>query len=343
MKTKLIKEQLCAEPPPRGHINCFGCRRRRQEGDPQQTGEGNNGEHAVEVSGSGSISWAFGRVVNMQTLTLADVMDVMEESFPHTLAQSWDSVGLICGDPEQPVRTILCALDPVAATVSEALDLGADLLLTHHPLYLRGTSTVGAHTPKGALIHQLIKANCALFNAHTNGDSAAEGTAVVLAELLGLDDIQPVEPDEKDPQLGLGRYGRLPRPCAAGELAQHLADILPGTARGVALGGDAQRMIETVAVCPGAGDSSLDRVRELGVDAMVTSDLRHHPASEALAHRGAPVLLETAHFATESPWMARTAEVLRREARERNADLTVHVSHLNTDPWAAIYLRKDPS
>ncbi len=279
----------------------------------------------------------------MQILTLADVMDVMEESFPGRLAQSWDSVGLICGDPDQPVRTVLCALDPVADTVSEAIDLGTDLLLTHHPLYLRGTSTVAAHTPKGSLIHRLIKADCALFNAHTNADSAAEGTAVVLAEILGLQDVQPVEPDDDYPDLGLGRYGRLPRPCAAGELAQQLADILPATARGVALGGDPQRMIETVAVCPGAGDSSLDRVRELDVDAMLTSDLRHHPASEALAHRDAPVLLETAHFATESPWMARVAEVLQREAHRRDAELTVHVSRLNTDPWAAIYLRKDPS
>lgn len=274
----------------------------------------------------------------MATLSLADVLNLMERAFPSGLAEPWDSVGLICGDPAQSVRHVHFALDPVAATVDEAIASGADLLITHHPLYLKGTSTVAANTPKGALIHRLISSNTALFNAHTNADSAAEGTAVVLAELLELTEIKPVDPAQDDPSLGLGRYGRLPTAITANELGQRLAELLPATARGVAIGGDRSARIETIALCPGAGDRYLDRVRDLGVDAMLTSDLRHHPASEALEHDDAPILFDAAHFATESPWMTRAAQVLSRAASD---ELTVSVSQLNTDPWTTIYVKKD--
>lgn len=277
----------------------------------------------------------------MATLSLDEVLALFESAYPQHLAEGWDAVGLICGDPSVPIERIHFALDPVAATVDEALARDADLLITHHPLFLRGTSSVAANHPKGSLIHRLIKGDCALYNAHTNGDSAAEGTAVVLAELLKLTDVKPVDPRADDPTLGLGRFGTLPAPMKARELGQLLADLLPATARGVALGGDPERQVASIAVCPGAGDSYLARVRELGVDAMLTSDLRHHPASEALEFNGGPVLFETAHYASESPWLTRAADVLARASREAGAELTITVSTLSTDPWNAIYTRKD--
>ena len=128
------------------------------------------------------------------TATLREVIKVLDTAYPPSLAESWDSVGLVAGDPDDPVSKVLLAVDATAAVVDQALEWGADLLLVHHPLLLRGVDTVGAHTPKGALIHRLIRGGCALFTAHTNADRADPGVSDALANALGLTDLRPIEP-----------------------------------------------------------------------------------------------------------------------------------------------------
>ncbi|HEY5049458.1 MAG TPA: Nif3-like dinuclear metal center hexameric protein [Acidothermaceae bacterium] len=130
----------------------------------------------------------------MPETTLADVVAIMEGLYPPSLAASWDAVGLVCGDPAQRVRRILFAVDPVAVVVDEAIERGADLLITHHPLFLHGTSSVAATTAKGRSVHRLIRAGIALHVAHTNADHANPGVSDALAAALGLVDTRPLEP-----------------------------------------------------------------------------------------------------------------------------------------------------
>lgn len=118
------------------------------------------------------------------TARLADVIDVLDAAYPPELAQGWDSVGLVCGDPDDVVGSVMIAVDATAAVVDEVPDGG--LLLAHHPLLLRGVDTVAASTPKGALIHRLIRSGRALFTAHTNADAASPGVSDALADALGL-------------------------------------------------------------------------------------------------------------------------------------------------------------
>lgn len=125
---------------------------------------------------------------------LGDVIAVLDAAYPPYLAESWDSVGLVTGDPADPVRKVLYAVDATAAVVDEAIEWDADLLVVHHPLLLQGVDSVAANTPKGALIHRLVKAGCALFTAHTNADSADPGVSDALAELLGVTSTRPLEP-----------------------------------------------------------------------------------------------------------------------------------------------------
>jgi dinuclear metal center YbgI/SA1388 family protein len=126
--------------------------------------------------------------------TLADVAAIMEGLYPPSLAASWDAVGLVCGDPAQPVTRVLFAVDPVEVVVDEALELGVDLLVTHHPLFLHGTSSVAATTAKGRSVHRLIRAGVGLHVAHTNADHANPGVSDALASVLGLVDTRPLEP-----------------------------------------------------------------------------------------------------------------------------------------------------
>ncbi len=130
------------------------------------------------------------------TLTVADVVGLLEQRYPPSTAESWDAVGLVAGDPSAPVRRVLFAVDPVQAVVDEAIAAGADLLVTHHPLYLRGTTSVSAATPKGRVVHELVRAGCALYTAHTNADSAAGGVADALADLLDLAERRPLTPHD---------------------------------------------------------------------------------------------------------------------------------------------------
>ncbi|HWH28260.1 MAG TPA: Nif3-like dinuclear metal center hexameric protein, partial [Mycobacteriales bacterium] len=120
------------------------------------------------------------------TARLAEVIAALEAAYPPGLAQDWDAVGLVCGDPDEPVERVLVAVDPVAATVAEALESSCQLLLTHHPLLLRGVHGVGADTPKGALLHRLVRGRAALYTAHTNADAADPGVSDALAGALGL-------------------------------------------------------------------------------------------------------------------------------------------------------------
>ena len=228
-------------------------------------------------------------------LSVGDVVALVEAAAPPDLAASWDSNGLICGDPADPVRSILLAVDPVAAVVDEAVDSGVDMIITHHPLYLRGTDHVAATDPKGRSIHRLIRAGIALLNAHTSLDAAHGGVAEALAERVGLTSAVPLEPDPASPEQGIGRIGVLPQPVTLRQLAADVAAALPDSAPGLLVGGDLDAVVERIAVSGGAGDSLLQRARQAGADVFLTADLRHHPASEHLED-GRPYLLCGTHW-----------------------------------------------
>jgi len=128
---------------------------------------------------------------------LAEIIAVLDGWYPPLTAASWDAVGLTCGDPDERVGRVLLAVDCVPDTVAEASQRGAQLLLTHHPLLLSGVHTVRADTPKGALVHRMIRAGVAHFSAHTNADDAHDGVSQALAETLGLAGVRPIEPAEE--------------------------------------------------------------------------------------------------------------------------------------------------
>lgn len=126
--------------------------------------------------------------------TLAEVIDVLERAYPPRLAESWDSIGLVCGDPAESVDSVLCCVDVTEEVVDRAIAAGVTLIVAHHPLLLRGVDTVGVHTSKGRLVHRLIRGGCALYTAHTNADSANPGVSDALADLLGLTALRPLDP-----------------------------------------------------------------------------------------------------------------------------------------------------
>jgi dinuclear metal center YbgI/SA1388 family protein len=374
---------------------------------------------------------------------LRDVLAVLDELYDPRTAASWDAVGLVCGDPDQPVRRVLFAVDPVTAVAEEARAFGADLLVTHHPLFLRPVHGVPATTAKGRVVHRLLTAGCALLVAHTNADVARPGVSDALAAALGLPAGEPIEPDpgpaldkvvtfvphaqaqavldalaaagagaigdydrcaftvegtgtfrplagahptigqvgavETVPETrlemvlprarraavlaalrathpyeepafdvhelaaepsacGIGRICELPAAEPLSAFTERVLRGLPRTAAGVRVAGDPDRPVRRVAVCGGAGDSLFGAVAAAGVDAYLTSDLRHHPASEALEN-GGPALVDVAHWAGEWPWLQSAADGLRAGLAQRDpagaTTVETHISTLLTDPWTS--------
>lgn len=267
--------------------------------------------------------------------TLREVVEVLERLFPPERAQSWDQVGLVAGDLEQPISLVHFAVDPTLAVVREAVDAGADLLVTHHPLLLRGIHSVATTTAKGATVTALVVADLALYVAHTNADSADIGVNTALAAACGLSDTEPLTISEG---VGMGLVGDLPESISLADFARRLASRLPSAPGGIRVSGPAQAPVTRIALLGGAGDSLFDDVRRVGADVYVTSDLRHHPALEARekAADGPPYLIDAGHWATESLWLERAADDLRTALAATGTSVDTHVSTLCTDPWTFV-------
>lgn len=265
--------------------------------------------------------------------SLAHVTDIIHGMWPLSGAESWDAPGLLAGDPSAEVTSIHLAVDAVLDTADEAVQNGAQLLLVHHPLLMRGVTSVAEDRYKGAVVAKLIRGGCALIAAHTNADIVADGTSAVLAARLGLQNARPIVPSTGNPEEGLGRVGELPSSITLGELARGLQGFLPATAQGVKGAGDFHSKVTTVALCAGAGDSLLDHPEVGSADVYITSDLRHHPASEARENSRAAgrdlALLDISHWAAEWMWLDVAADQLRAAL----PGVTVTVSDVRTDPW----------
>ncbi len=133
------------------------------------------------------------------TPTLREVVALLHGRYDPRTADSWDRVGLACGDPDEPVEQVMFAVDPVTAVVDEAIADGVGLLVTHHPLFLSGVHGVAADTAKGRVVHRLVRAGIGLLAAHTNADNARPGVSDAIASALGLAETAPLEPLEVEP------------------------------------------------------------------------------------------------------------------------------------------------
>ncbi len=274
---------------------------------------------------------------------LRDVVAALDDLYPPASAAAWDRVGLVVGDLARPVRRVLFAVDPTLAVIDEAVAWEADLLVTHHPLLLRGIHSVATTSAKGAAVTRLVENRVALFVAHTNADVAQPGVSSVLADALGLIDQQPLSTLEgRDGRpYAAGRVGTLAATSSLAEFAARLAAVLPATAGGIRVSGDPDAPVRVVAVMGGAGDDRFEQAREVGADVYVTADLRHHPVLEAREESagGPPYLVDAGHWATESLWLVSVRDRLQAALEEITtppARVASRISVVRTEPWTFV-------
>ena len=240
---------------------------------------------------------------------LQDIMQAMERIAPRRLAEEWDNPGLLVGSPHDEVRKILVALDVREETVECAIEDGCDLIVAHHPLIFRGLKAVRTDDATGRKIARLIKADIAVFAAHTNLDSTVGGVNDVLAEKLELKGVVPLAEGAADSEPGLGRIGSLDAEVSLDDFAARVKVKLGLSSMRIVRAGD--HRISRVALCGGSGAEFIGRAAAKGADVYVTGDVKYHDAERAIG-LGVHVL-DAGHFATEQPIVVRLAERLGKE------------------------------
>jgi dinuclear metal center YbgI/SA1388 family protein len=260
-------------------------------------------------------------------IRVADVCQFLESLAPLHLAASWDNVGLLVGRPDRQVRKILTCLTISAVVIQEAIEAQVDLIVSHHPLPFRPTQTITPNDFTGKRLLDLLEAGIAVYSPHTAWDSAEQGINQTLAELLQLENVQPliVEPGHRLGPPGSGRWGTLSRPSTVRDLADTLLDALRIDTCQVA--GDPQRSVERVAVACGAGEDFLTLAAAAGCQLLVTGECRFHTAMEA--EFLAVVILALGHYASERVGVVRLAQLIARQF----PTLNVWASQQERDVW----------
>lgn len=236
------------------------------------------------------------------------ILEGLFAQLPRELAEDYDNVGLLAGSRMQDVSRALCALDLNSGVIDEAVEAGAQLIVTHHPILFRGRRDLCEDDPEGAMLAKLVRAGLTLIAMHTNFDSAQGGVNDALADSLGLKNVRPLE-------KGM-RIGEIEATVLA-ELAVHIENTLGGVVRRY---GDAGRRVRRVAVMGGSGGSYAHIALEAGADVFVTGEIGYHNALD-MYDRGM-CMLEAGHAATELPAVGLLAEKLRG----LGLGLDVHVS-----------------
>ncbi len=219
-----------------------------------------------------------------------DCIAALEQIAPTALKEEWDNVGLMVGDRNATVNGILFALDVTDEVIEEAVSLGCNLIVSHHPLIFKPLNCLDRE--KDEKLFRLIEEGIHVYSMHTNLDSAEHGVNACLAECFELQDVQVLCGEEN---TGLGRIGRLWESMTFEQFLSLVKSTLQlGSVRYV---GDLDRAVRTIAVLGGAGGEYLqDAIRE-GADVFVTSEIKHHIA--LFAKEKGIGLVDAGHFATE--------------------------------------------
>ena len=238
-------------------------------------------------------------------VTAADILTFLDTLAPRSMAMNWDNVGLLCGSKDQPVTKILVALDPFEEVCHEAAEVGAELIVTHHPLIFQPVKSVTDDTEVGRCIRFLCRHDISAINAHTNLDCAPGGVNDRLAEVLGLENIQVIDPMGTDCE---GREWGLLRMGAVNE--QPLDAFLAGVKEKLGCGSlryvNSGNIVRKVAVAGGACAGELMDALRAGCDTFVTADVKYNGFWDAKAV--GLNLIDAGHFHTENPIVAVLAE-----------------------------------
>ena len=248
-------------------------------------------------------------------MNVRTVYDLIHAVAPFDTQMEGANSGLLVGSPQQEVKNILFALDVTEPVIDEAAALGADLIVTHHPLMFDPLRTLTEADYEARLIRRLVRENISLIAAHTNLDQARGGVNDALAECCGLTDICGE---------GFFRCGMLSSPCTADQFADRLRACLHTDVR---MMGPGDAVIRKIGLCSGGGSDEWHTAAAAGCDAFISGEIKHHFAL-ALADAGL-IGFECGHYATEEPGVRALAAALQKQINQVECKMRIYVSDVS--------------
>jgi dinuclear metal center YbgI/SA1388 family protein len=265
--------------------------------------------------------------------TVADIIQVMDQLAPPSLAEDWDNVGLQVGDRRWPVRIVGVALDPSPEVVQAGCEMKMDMLVTHHPLIFNSLKSIDFNTTIGSIIDRAARQRMTIFSAHTNLDKTADGLNDILARKIGLKNLQILEPEkEPDQRTGIGRIGTLENPIKLENFALEIKKKIE--LKNIKFVGKPDLMINKVAVCTGSGSSLLKPFFSSGAQVYISGDLRYHDARDTEAVNLG--LVDIGHFSSEYLMVGELVKRLKRIFSQKQIEVEVKPCGIEKDPFIVL-------
>ncbi len=252
--------------------------------------------------------------------TVQDILNILTHIAADELAETWDNVGLLIGAPDNRISSILLGLDPTADLIDQARELGAELIITHHPAIFHPLKALRTDQPVGRFISTALQESMNVIGCHTNFDAAVGGVSDVLARTLGVADAEPLLPAAHGSDCcGLGRIGNLARPVPADVF---IANIHKALAPPWLLeAGPRPDKVSRVAVCGGSCSDIAETALARGADVFITAEVKHDVAR--WAEETGLWLIDGGHFATENIAIPALQQLLVRQL-PRDINIQVH-------------------
>ena len=205
-------------------------------------------------------------------MKVRDIIKVIEDFAPLSIQEGWDNSGLCVGSPEDEVSSILLGLDCTEKLVDEAIECGADLIITHHPLIFSGLKKISPDDPIGAAVIKAVRNGISIYAAHTNADKVIAGVSGAMAARLGLTDVEILEEDGEG--TGLGVVGNLPSPLSAKEAIALVKDRF--SLKMMKTSAPAECPVTRIAMCGGSGGSLIRSAQKAGAQLYISGDISYH-------------------------------------------------------------------
>jgi len=255
--------------------------------------------------------------------TVQDILNILQDIAPDDIAETWDNVGLLIGSPHNRITSVLVALDPTVDLISQAENIRAELILTHHPAIFHPLKALRTDQPTGNFIRSALQANINVIGCHTNLDATPGGVSDVLASTLHLRDTEPLVAGKNGTaSCGLGRIGNLADP-----LSPHMfiSTIYAGISPPWLLeAGPRPERISRVAVCGGSCSDFAETALAAGADVFLTAEVKH--AVARWAEEAGLWLIDGGHFATERPAMTALQYILADRINQSGLDVRLCVA-----------------
>lgn len=236
-----------------------------------------------------------------------ELLSALEGVAPLSLAESWDNCGMQIDLRPEEINKIMVCLELSRAVINEAVDFGADFIITHHPLYFRGIKKIDCGEIIGDYTYTLIKNGISVYSSHTCFDKAEHGNNRYLAELIGLQKVKDFGDMEEEL---IGVYGELEKEKALKDVLFELAYILKISPRELRFIGRPESMIKKIGLCTGAGIEMLEAAEKQGCNLFITGDIKHHDAVNAM-EKGL-CTIDAGHYGTEKIFTENMSDQLKK-------------------------------